>query len=474
MDHHSKGNERSRNHAEYPNRYHETLSEYEDEDYYDYSDYDDNLSDYRSEYDVESVRSITTQFKEQSIRNDNNNSNQDSVNPDDTEIPISEQEKQDYYKRLNLVYATLDDKLTLPVPQTKETVSLARGTVVVKSKPTSLPASRFILKKFEAYQDRAAEAIETVQVISSETGEKTETEQVRVQSTTKPKLGFDKNPFNPKWLYNVSDQKWPEKVKPDDDISLLTPDFEPPSDIFSIRRRELHQIQQASSLSLNASCHVDWILAAAKKIVAEAISRGSSVTNHLRAIQDLLGGAAYGNEFITDQSIYIHGGITNKFREEYIQEMVDVTQSETISLLSQPYHATAAFNGQIPKIIKNVKDRESARAFRNLNKPRYNPRFPKRRRRNQGGRNGMNSYINSNYGTRSSKVGYRTTYGNGRFDNRGRRRRNNNTRNNTRQDSQGQNSQRTNNHNQFPRRQRRNNQGPKQHKQHGNRNRDYN
>ena len=465
---HSKGNDSPYYRGDRSKRYHETLSDYDDEDY---SDYDQNLSDYQSEYDAESIRSVTSQFQDHSIKN-TTKVNESAPNPDDTEIPISEQEKQDYFKRLNLVYATLDDQLTPPEPQKKETVSLARGTVVVKSKPTSLPASRFILKKFEAYQDRAADAIETVQVITKESENKGEAEQVRVQSSTKPKLGFDKNPFNPKWLYNVSDQKWPEKVKPDDDISLLTPDFDPPSDTFTIKKRELHQIQQSTSLSLNASCHVDWILAAAKKIVEEAIKRGSSVTNHLRAVYDLLDGAAYGNEFITDQSIYIHGGITNKFRDEYIQEMVDVTQSETISLLSQPYHASAAFNGQIPKIIKNVKDRENSRALRQLLKQKARSRFPKRRRRNQGRRNGMLSYIDSNYGTRSAKIGNRnSTYGNGRFDNKGRPRRNQN--NNNKQNSQWQNSSRNQN-NQFPRKPRRNNQSTKQSRHNGNRNRDYN
>ena len=183
-----------------------------------------------------------------------------------------------------------------------------------KTKPTSLPASDFILKKFEAYHDRATQAIETVKV--KPTGrDQTEQAQVKVVSSVKPKLGFDKNPFNPRWLYNITEEEWPQRVKPDESITLLTPDFEPPSETFQIKKKEIHQIQHATALTLNASCHIDWNLAAVRKLLSDAVQMGTSATNHLKAIQDLIGGAAYANEFMCDQQIYIHGGLTSKMRE---------------------------------------------------------------------------------------------------------------------------------------------------------------
>ena len=387
----------------------------------DLSDYDDNLSEYGSE--AESVQSVITLMRDSTIRSDTRNVESMDTS-DETDIPITEKEKQEYFKRLELIYATLDDKLTPPEPKEKVTASLARGTVTVKSKPTSLPASDFILKKFDAYHDRATQAIETVKI--KPTGrEKSEHTQVKVTSSAKPKLGFDKNPFNPRWLYNITEEEWPQKVKPDEAINLLTPNFEPPSENFSIKKKEIHQVQQATALTLNASSHIDWNLAAVRKLLTEAIKMGTSATNHLRAIQDLIGGAAYANEFMCDQQIYIHGGLTNKMREEYIQEMEDITPSEQIELLAQPYHASAAFNGQIQYIIKDVRERESAMAFKKVSRSNTRHTGPPRRKRQKTGHPGLTNFLSRNYGSNhsprynASKAGPRSSYG--QYDSKGRR-----------------------------------------------------
>mgnify|MGYP001551044202 CR=1 FL=1 len=387
----------------------------------DLSDYDENLSEYESE--AESVQSVITLMRDSTIHSESRN-----VEPmeasDETDIPITDKERQDYFKRLELIYATLDDKLTPPQPKEKVTASLARGTVKVTSKPTSLPASDFILQKFEAYHDRATQAIETVK-IKPTSRDKCEPTQVKVTSSTKPKLGFDKNPFNPRWLYNITEEEWPQKVKPDEAINLLTPNFEPPSENFSIKKKEIHQIQHATSLTLNASSHIDWNLAAVRKLLTEAINLGTSATNHLRAIQDLIGGAAYANEFMCDQQIYIHGGLTNKMREEYIQEMEDITPSEQVELLAQPYHASAAFNGQIQHIIKDVRERESAMAFKKVSRSHNRNSGPPRRKRQKTSHPGLTNFLSRNYGTHTStrfnasKGGPRSHYG--QFDSKGRK-----------------------------------------------------
>ena len=98
---------------------------------------------------------------------------------------------------------------------------------------------------------------------------------MKVLSSMKPKLGFEKNLFNPRWLYNIDHPEWPEKVQPDNDITLLTYNFSPPNENFTLKRKDLGQIQQASALSLNASCHIDWTLAAVRKLIADALSLGS-------------------------------------------------------------------------------------------------------------------------------------------------------------------------------------------------------
>ena len=437
----------------------------EEED--EYSDYDRNLS---YESDNESVQSVITLMRDYSITTPSNNQ---ELHPDseETEIPISEKEKQDYFRRLQLVYKTLPDQLTPPAPQEKETVSLGRGKLVVKAKPESLPPSRFIEKKFAAYHKRAHQSIQTVEVKKTEQEQKEgkESEKVKILSQMKPKLGFDKNPFNPRWLYNTDKGGWPEKVQPDDQITLLTYDFNPPSDNFHFKRKELQQIQQSAALSLNASTHVDWTFAAVRKLLADAIACGSSVTNHLRAIHDLVEGAAYANEFIADQSIYVHGGITHKIRNDYVQQMEDLTPTESTEPISQPYDASAVFNGQISKIVKDVKERENARALKLLAKQKEKPKYPRRRRpRRRRNSDGLHQFINQTYGRSGrSKAGPRQNYGD--FDHNGRRQRNQTDRqNNSRWQN---NQQRSQNNQQFPKsrgsKRNRNNQQNR-----GNRNRD--
>ena len=359
-----------------------------------------------------------------------------SQESEDTEIPVTEKEKKDYFNRLELIYTTLDEYLDLPEPQQKGSVSLARTKVVVKARPTTLPPASFVAKKFDEYLERAKKSIQTVKIKKPKKGQNADEKQsdtVKVQTTAKPKLGFDKNPFHPKWLYNVDDPDWPDKVRPEEDITLLTYDQEAPHDTFVLKRRELHQIQQATYNSLNTSCHIDWMLAALRKLVAEAQKPHIDNTAHLNAIEDLLDGTAYANEYITEQNIYIHGGITNHMRQTYMCQMEDLTSGEAFEMVSQPYDAAAAFNGQITNIVKNVRERESNIALKrmargennNRSKPRYQNnsntgKFKRRGNHNRNNQDQLGNFLTSKYGPKAgaSRASHRNNYGN--YDRHGR------------------------------------------------------
>ena len=367
---------------------------------------------------------------------------------EETDIKISEKEKKDYFTRLELLYHTLDEHLQMPESQQKPGTSLARGKVVVKVKPTSLPSSAFVQEKFDEYYERAQQSIEKVQVKKPKKGSKSdqkESEKVKVLSTQKPKLGFDKTPFRPKWLYVIDNPDWPTKVQPEEDITLLNPNNEMPYDAFVMTRKELYKIQQATANAMNAACYIDWKMAALRKLVAAAQHPEADQEAHLNAIEDLLDGTAYSNEYITDMCIYIHGGVTHKMRKDYLDQMEDLTPNEYIELLSQPYDAAAAFNGQIPNVVKNIKDRQTAMALRKMaqnqqqnnrdgtgKRPRRRFNRNRQRGRNNNNTNGYqpNQFLQRNYGNKSSasKAGNKTNYGS--FTNHGRQNNNQNTRSN--------------------------------------------
>ena len=388
----------------------------------------DEQSDYKSE--AESIESIITLLDRSTLKHREPREEipmqQESCHSDgseETEIPISEKEKKDYFSRLDLIYATLDEHLKMPEAKQKVSASLARGNVTVKAKPESLPASQFILRKFDEYHERAVNAIATVKVKKSKRdGEKDEL--VKVMSTTKPKLGFEKNPFNPRWLYKIDEAEWPDKVKTDDDITLLTQDNANPTETFELKRKELLQIQHATSLSMNASTHLDWLLTATKKIVKDALKQKGNPSNHLHAIDDLIEGAAYANEFITDQNIYIHGGITHTIRSAYVNQMEDLTTGEHVELLAQRYDAYATFNGQIPRISRDLRSREESRALKKSmrdkdSRPKKKYTKHKKSKKSSGDRSHMGYILQRNYGDRNgySKAGPKSRYG--YYDNHG-------------------------------------------------------
>ena len=393
---------------------------------------DDDQSDYKSE--AESIESIITLLDRSTLKHREPRQEvpmqQESCYSDgseETEIPISEKEKKDYFSRLDLIYATLDEHLKMPEAKQKVSASLARGNVTVKTKPELLPASQFILRKFDEYHERAVNAIATVKVKKSKRdGENQDSreEMVKVMSTSKPKLGFEKNPFNPRWLYKIDEAEWSDKIKTDDDITLLTRNNANPTETFELKRKELLQIQHATSLSMNASTHLDWLLTATKKIVKDGLKQKGNPSNHLHAIDDLIEGAAYANEFITDQNIYIHGGITHTIRSAYVNQMEDLTTGEHVELLAQRYDAYATFNGQIPRISRDLRSREESRALKKSmrdkdSRPKKKYHKQKKSKKSSGDRSHMGYILQRNYGDKNgySKAGPKSRYG--YYDNHG-------------------------------------------------------
>ena len=405
----------------------------------DFSDEDKNLS--RSQSNPGSVESITSLLDRSTLETRSRKPgpivpsflDESFEESEDTDIKISEKEKKDYFTRLELVYHTLDEYLELPEPQQQKGTSLARGKVVVKVKPTSLPASSFVQTKFDEYHAREQKSIKKVDIKKpKDQADQKEPAKVKVLSNQKPTLGFDKNPFRPSWLYVIDKPDWPDKVQPEEDITLLTPDGEDPYDAFLLTRKEMYKIQQASSNIMNAACYVDWKMAALRKLVAAAQSPDADQEAHLNAIEDLLDGTAYCNEYITDQSIYIHGGITHKMRKDYLAQMEDLTPSEYENLLSLPYDTAAVFNGQIPYIVKNITDRETRMAMRKMaqnqqndhnrqnnnqsGRPRRRPNRNRNRNRNktqQQNHNYLTPFLQKKYTnkTNSSNGGPRNNYG---------------------------------------------------------------
>ena len=420
----------------------------------EYSDEDKNLTNNNSRAgSVESITSmldrstLDTKYKQPKplVPSILDESTSDS---EDTDIKITEKEKKDYHTRLELLYHTLDEYLHLPEAQQKPGTSLARGKVLVKVRPTSLPPSAFVQEKFDEYHAREQNSIQKVKVKPSKkdssAGQK-ESARVKVLSTQKPKLGFDKNPFRPKWLYVIDEPDWPSKVQPDEDITLLTPNGQNPYDAFLLSRCEMYKIQQATANIMNAACYVDWKMAALRKLVSAAQNPDADQVAHLNAIEDLLDGTAYCNEYITDQSIYIHGGVTHKMRKDYLAQMEDLTPSEYEELLSLPYDTEAAFNGQIPNIVKNITDRETRLALKRMarnqnNNNQYGSR-PRRknnnnrhrqrnRNSNQNSNQSLSPWISQKYGNRfhATKAGPRYQYGN--YNHQGRSLRQQNPRSN--------------------------------------------
>ena len=153
------------------------------------------------------------------------------------------------------------------------------------------------------------------------------------------------------------------KVRPESNIKRLTYKKDPPLSEFLISRAAILNIQQSASLQMNASSHMDWLLIAINKLVTELQAECDEEDPRLKAIQELLYATAYANEFVTDQSVYIHSGFTNLMREHHLEQMIGIEPEEYNDLILQPYYGKSVFNGETDKIIKEKQQRDNTAAM---------------------------------------------------------------------------------------------------------------
>ena len=278
------------------------------------------------------------------------------------------QEKAAYMERLEMVAAILEDEMELPATVKQPTTSGARGPVVIKSKPDKLPPAPFVRKKFADHLERAEEMLAKVDIEKKKSAkqENEDPGKTQVETKSKVKLGLALRPFDPKWLYKLTqNEPWPTAVLPDNAIKQLT-DKEDPTEEYLITRPQIHKVQRVTSLQMNAASHIDWMLIAMNKLLAEMQDDQDKDDPRIKALQDLRYAVAYANEYIVDQAIFIHAGMTNHMREHYLDQMVGIEVEEHNDLITQPYTAISAFNGELSTLIKNKETRDRSAALHKM------------------------------------------------------------------------------------------------------------
>lgn len=415
-DHNAKKSRPSRSCYASPPRYktnrsHRPIHEISDNELSDHSPPDSDDSDNET---ARSIIDITEKTKKITTKSSHDYSDDDI---DSRKVPA--QEREGYEKRLELLYAILDDHLVMPEVEEETSGSLARGKIVAKPKPESLPPAGWLERKFLKHYKRAKKAIAT-EAVKSEQRTSEPAKEVRVADKSAPTLGFEANPFHPKWLYKVHDQSWPTRVKPDDDIPLLT--HAPITENFVLSLNDLQNIQYSSTLAMNAASHIEYLLMATQKLITEAKKPDADMDVLLPAISDLVGGAAYANEYVTDQQIYIHAGVTHTMRMHHIAKMQKLTAGEIRDLLITLYDAGALFNGKIPQIAQNIRDRNTGQAMENMaNHDPPPPPKPLPDPAQDQTKPNLKALLRQSYGTKSSasKAAKKNNYGS--FDSKGKK-----------------------------------------------------
>ena len=275
-------------------------------------------------------------------------------------------EKNEYYRRIELVYDALPDQLTKPEPKEDTNASLGRGSIQVKVRPESYPNSRFVKKQFLDYQSRYKSAIKTVNSKVTDDQGNVSIKKVKVVSKKKTKLGFEDDPFLPKWLYNISDREWNLTMEIDDDLYHALPRKVKPKDSFILQLKEVENIQKTCTVQLDTASHIDWMIAASKQMIQKLYDPETNAEQTLNDLTSLLTGIAYANEFTAGRTIYIHGGFTHLQRKTFIDQIEDINEPEERELLQQPFDVGAIFNGKLMDILKNISLRETTKAMKKL------------------------------------------------------------------------------------------------------------
>lgn len=347
---------------------------------------DSESDDYSANSDVDSIQSVkdlTDRTKKLSTVHSSDysdDSDHGNTGATETDIPImdykewTEQQKKEYHDRLELVHSLLADELDMKIEHKQPTSSGARGPVIIKSKPTTLPPAKVVILKYNDYLERAEQMIEMVDVVkdTKKPNQDEQKDKTQVESSNKVKLGLELNPFNPKWLYKLNKADWPQEVKPDADIKKLTATIddkgtkEKPTTDFLITKDAIDKVQLATSLQMNGSSHIDWMLIAMKKLLSELQEESDGDDLRLTALQDLRYAVAYANEYLIDQAVFIHGGMTHLMREHYLKQMIGIEKDEHNELLLIPYQSKSAFNGHIPNVLKKREERDRSEAMSKL------------------------------------------------------------------------------------------------------------
>ena len=382
-------------------------------------DSDSDNNDYGANSDAESIQSV------REITDRTSQLSTDHQSDDEQAMTYKEwtdQEKKEYHDRLELVIALLGDEIQMPELIKTPTTSGARGPVVIKTKPEVLPPAPFVSKKFADHLERAESMVEKVDVIKKPKKEKPEGEdpqQTQVEQPSKVQVGLHLRPFNPTWLYKVTKEPWPKRVLPDTAIRQLTVNKEPPLEDYLISRAHVHKVQITSCLQMNAASHLDWYLIAMNKILTELQEECDDQEPRYKALQDLRHATAYANEYITDQAIFNHAGMTNLMREHYLKQMVGLENEEYNDLITQPYDSLAAFNGAVDTLLKEKAVRDRCAAFQKM--ARDNP-TPAQSSTTQKNSDIVQKIYDKKYGKTSTKASKKPNYG--PFDSKGKRKSN--------------------------------------------------
>ena len=384
----------------------------------EYESDSEHSTDYGASSDaesVQSVREITERTRMLSTRHHSDHDEEEEM----TYKEWTDQEKGDYYDRIELVTALLENELDMPKTKKQPTTSGGRDPVIIKTKPELLPPAPFVTLKFNDHLERAEAMIEKVDIIKKKKQDNPQNEnpdQTQVESP-KVKLGLAMRPFNPSWLYKLTEKEpWPNRVKPDHSIKQLTVNKEAPTEEYVISRAHVHKVQFTCSLQMNAASHIDWYIIAMKKILTELQDACDDSDPRLKALQDLRHGIAYANEYMVDQAVFNHAGMTNLMREHYLGQMEGIENEDYNELITQPYNSKSAFNGEADQMVKEQESRDRSAAFKKLARDR-SPDKPKSSKKKNS--DTVQRIYDLKYRLSASKVKKRTNYGN--YDSKGKR-----------------------------------------------------
>ena len=291
---------------------------------------------------------------------------------DEFDFDVSPSQRARYEKRFDLIYDTVDD-LVKPSPPAPSNPSKARKEKIpVGVKVTSLPPTGFIVGKFRQYRENMVQKQKTVPVQLSEDKVK-EGAEVAIMDKSNSKMGLQKRPFKPSWLYNVHDTNWPYKTFFDEDTKRILPHGHEVQNNFHLDKKEVHHLQASAACTLNATSYVDNMLSSIQFLIENSVEHPDNLALNAPLITDMINGLAWCNEYVAGQAVYQHAGLTHLMRSQILDRSRALYESEKLELISQPYNSLALFNGGIPSILARVKERREQELLEKTHQQASNP-----------------------------------------------------------------------------------------------------